>query len=146
MIYSLVLLNKPVINSDKNEKMGRVKGYVIDPVQKRVIALLLAPDTEKGSLDVIPFASVKSVYDNAVITENLPSPVPITDAQEILNVFLKDIAVIGAQVLTDTGMLAGSVRDFAFSERSGEITQLSLTPEKPDIARIDAKYILKITQ
>jgi len=146
MIYSLILLNKPVINSDKNEKIGRVKGYVINPEEKRVIALILTPDAEKGSLDIIPYSAVKSVYDNAVIIENLPSPIPISDMPDILNVFLKDIAVIGAQILTDTGMLAGTVRDFAFTEKNGELAQLSVTPERPDITRIDAKYILKITQ
>lgn len=146
MIYSLVLLNKPVIDSDKNEKVGRVKGYVIDPEGKKVIAFILAPDSEKASLNIIPFTSVKSLYDNAVIIENLSAPIPMSDVPEILKVFLKDIAVIGAQVITDTGMLAGSVRDFAIGEKNGEIRQLSLVPERLGVRRIDAKYIIRITQ
>ncbi len=146
MIYSLILLNKPAINSDKNEKMGRIKGYVFDPDKKSVIALLLAPVTEKASLDIIPFSAIKSIYDNAVITEGLPNPIQITDTPDILNIFLKDIAVIGAQVLTDEGMLAGTVRDFAFSEKNGQIAQISINPEKSGASRIDAKHIIKITQ
>lgn len=146
MIYSLVLLNKPVIDSDKNEKVGRVKGYVIDPEGKKVIAFILAPDSEKATLNIIPFTAVKSLYDNAVIIENLPAPIQMSDVPEILKVFLKDIAVIGAQVITDTGMLAGSVRDFAIGEKNGEIRQISLVPERPGVPRIDAKYIIRITQ
>jgi sporulation protein YlmC with PRC-barrel domain len=146
MIYSLILLNKPVIDSDKNEKIGRVKGFVIDPEEKKVIAFILAPDAEKGTLHAIPFSSVKSLYDNAVIIENLPGPLQMADVPEILSVFLKDIAIIGAQVITDSGMLAGSVRDFAISEKDGSIQQLSLVPERPSVPRIDAKYIIKVTQ
>ncbi|HOX29359.1 MAG TPA: hypothetical protein PLQ76_09425, partial [bacterium] len=63
-----------------------------------------------------------------------------------MNIFLKDIALLGAQVITDTGMLAGSVHDFAISEKTGEIAQLGLVPERPETPRIDAKHILKITQ
>ena len=38
MIYSLVLLNKPVINSDKNEKMGRVKSD--KPLQLPLLSMM----------------------------------------------------------------------------------------------------------
>jgi sporulation protein YlmC with PRC-barrel domain len=146
MIYSLVVLNKPAINSDRNEKMGRVKGYVIDPDARRVLAFILAPDAEKGSLDVVPFDSVKRIYDNAVICEGLPAPIPISDRPDLLNVFLKDVALIGSQVITDSGMLAGAVHDFAFDEKTGDLAQLALLPEMPAAKRVSAKYILKITQ
>ncbi len=146
MIYSLVVLNKPAINSDRNEKMGRVKGYVIDPDARRVLAFILAPDAEKGSLDVVPFEAVKRIYDNAVICEGIPAPIPISDRPDLLNVFLKDVALIGSQVITDSGMLAGAVHDFAFDEKTGDLAQLALLPEMPAAKRVSAKYILKITQ
>jgi len=146
MIYSLILLNKPVINSDKNEKMGRVKGYVIDADKKSVIAFILAPDVDKGAVNAIPFENVQSIYDNAVIAQNINSAIPMADSPDILNVFLKDIAVIGSQVITDSGMLAGSVKDFAIDIKTGELAQISLVPENKDIVRIDSKHIIKITQ
>ncbi len=145
MVYSLVLLNKPVINSDKNEKMGQIKGYVIEPDEKRVTAFILAPAEGQSSLDVVPYSYVKSVYSNAVITENLSSPLKLSDVPELLNTFLKDIAVAGAQVITDTGMLMGTVHDFAISEKDGVIERLSLIPDK-DVEKVAGRHIMKITQ
>lgn len=145
MVYSLVLLNKPVINSDKNEKMGRIKGYVIEPDEKRVSAFILAPAEGQSSLDVVPFSYVKSVYHNAVIVENMSEPLKMSDVPELLNTFLKDIAVTSAQVLSDTGMLMGTVHDFAIGEKDGAIARLSLIPAK-DVEKVAGHHIMKITQ
>jgi len=145
MIYSHSLLNKPVIDADRNEKIGIVKGYVIDPDGKRVSAFILAPGSGQTSLDVIPFPHVKSVFENAIITVGPAATVKMSDAPEIMEHFMKDVSVIGEQVLTDTGMLAGVVRDFAFSEEDGSICRLVLHPENARVDLVDGHHILTIT-
>lgn len=107
-----VLLKLPVVNVDVNEKIGIVTGFVFDPDRMAVAALIIEPSAAMEGLRAIPFESIVSLYETAVMIEGTKEPVNVSEHKELLNIFLKDINLSGSMVISDDGKTMGIARDF----------------------------------
>lgn len=145
MKYSLEVMHKPVISADRNEKMGRVNGFIIDPDAHKLAAFVLEPEPKQNTFMVIPYASVQSIYNDAVIVENLPEPLRLDQTPRLMELFVRDAGLVGAKCITETGMLAGAIKDFAFELRTGELTRLRIAPEAGYPESFDISKVIKIT-
>mgnify|MGYP000244703606 CR=1 FL=1 len=146
MKYSMELLQKPVISADKNDKLGRINGFIIDPDTRVLSAYLLEPRPGQKSFVVVPFSNTKTIYHDAVIVENMSEPLPLDKAPHIMELFVRDVTLIGSQVITDTGRLAGEVRDFAFEIKTGALKRLRLDPQPGFPESFEMSLAIKLTK
>ncbi len=127
MMFSAATGHKVVSSSDAST-VGKVKGFVVDPASRSVVAIRLkktdSGDTLRWS-DLTAFgADAVTVTGADLIGEPDESVAALTD---------KDHKVLGKRVLTSAGDELGSVKDVDFDPDSGSVLALVLK-DSADVA------------
>lgn len=120
---------REVVATTTAQTVGRVAGFVIDPVARRVLAL----DVKKSaSGDTVLWSDIVAFGKDAVTVTAADAIMDADDAVRALS--RKDRAVLGKRVLTTAGEELGKVRDVEFDPDSGSVTALVL--ESGDVAGV----------
>ncbi|MEW6201740.1 MAG: PRC-barrel domain-containing protein, partial [bacterium] len=90
----------PVINVNKNEKIGNVKGFIINPEKKEVVALTIVPAEPLEGLWAVPFSCNLNIVGTAVMVEDLDEPVSVSEDDSLLSACIKEIYLIGSAAST----------------------------------------------
>lgn len=121
------LINLPVISLQEGQRIGRVKGLVVDPSRKSVAALILE---EKGLFKeqkFIPFSNVHSVGENAVTIERGAIIQKGTTLPEIVKFYKDKIDVIGSRIVMESGTIIGQVNEYYIEIQDGKIAGLEIS-------------------
>lgn len=103
-------------------KLGRVEDLLFDTTQLQVAALELS---ESGQRAMIPFAEVRAIGRDAVtiassqVTQTASAGNPLTGLHR-LEQFTK------LKVVDEAGTLLGTISDFEFDPRTGQLSQLEV--------------------
>lgn len=116
----------PIISILQGAQLGRIKGAIVDPQKKEITAFLVEDVDWYKSRKVLPFSSVKSIGQDAVIIEKAEQIVEIKDAKSIEVVARQGIEVIGNDVMTVGGRSAGKVTEYSFDLESGALAVLEV--------------------
>lgn len=113
-------LKRPVMTTTGARSVGSVSGFVVDPADRRVIALRLAKTP--GSGDTVRWEDLTAFGPDAV---TLPTGASVNGAQgRVAELAGKDAELVGKRLLTDTGSELGKVDDVDFDPATGSITYL----------------------
>ena len=102
----------PVLTLDDGVQLGKVKKVLVDPREKRVAALIVG---QRGwnQQKVLPMSGVYALGSHAVTIERGDVLVAVRDAHEYEALIKEDrTRVVGSPVVTTSGELVGTVRDF----------------------------------
>lgn len=121
------LINLPVISLQEGQRIGKVKGLVVDPSRKSVAALILE---EKGLFKeqkFIPFSNVHSVGENAVTVERDSIIQKGATLPEIVKYYKDKIDVIGSRIVMENGTIIGQVNEYFIEIQDGKIAGLEIS-------------------
>ncbi|HAG10388.1 MAG TPA: photosystem reaction center subunit H [Desulfotomaculum sp.] len=121
------LINLPVISLQEGQRIGKVKGLVVDPSRKSVAALILE---EKGLFKeqkFIPFCNVRSVGENAVTVEQGNIIQKGATLPEIVKYYKDKIDVIGSRIVMENGTIIGQVNEYFIETQDGKIAGLEIS-------------------
>ncbi|MCL6449186.1 MAG: PRC-barrel domain-containing protein [Armatimonadetes bacterium] len=127
MRKSKQLLNLPVFSLEEGQQIGKVKGLVIDPAKKAVVALIIE---EKGWLKeqkFIPFSQLRSIGENAITVERSNSLQRGATLPEILKLTRDKVDVTGTRIVLENGTILGQVDEFYIDLQTGEIVGLEFS-------------------
>lgn len=129
-----------VVSSSTAETVTRVKGFVVDPVSRSVVALRLKKSDE-GT--VLRWADLGAFGADAV---TVTDPTVIGDRDEdaeVTRLFGKEHEVIKKRVLTTGGDELGTVEDVDFDLETGMLTTL-LLDKKSSVREVAASRLLGV--
>jgi len=121
------LINLPVISLQEGQRIGKIKGLVVDPSRKSVAALILE---EKGLFKeqkFIPFDNVHSVGENAVTVERGATIQKGATLPEIVKYYKDKIDVIGSRIVMENGTIIGQVNEYFIETQDGKIAGLEVS-------------------
>ena len=117
---------RDVVSTGDAETVGRVRYFVIDPAQQRVVALRL--DGVKDDERYVSWDALAS-FGQDVVT--IPESGVLRQADGPREEGIrKEYGVLGKRVLSDAGRELGEVQDVEFDPESGSITTLLTKSEQ----------------
>jgi len=127
MRKSKQLLHLPVFSLEEGRQIGKVKGLVIDPGKKAVVALIIE---EKGWLKeqkFIPFSQIRSAGEDAITVERNNSLQRGATLPEVLKLTRDKVDVLGTRIVLENGTILGQVDEFYIDLQTGEIVGLEFS-------------------
>jgi uncharacterized protein YrrD len=115
------LLGRPVVATDSAEQLGVVDGVVVDPLQRRIVAVQLGG---KGGR-FVSWGDVRSVGSDAVMVSSSSAPREARDPWEQRAAAGVTMAP-GTRLLDDGGDELGVVDDVEFDASTGALEALAV--------------------
>ena len=140
MKLSTELKDLPIVSIAEGEEVGMVKDFIVDPVEKAVVALVIADKTWYAGAKVISFSLINSIGDYAITTENSSSVVELSNMPEIIDLLKKELKMIDARVITRGGRFVGRVNEYSIDPETGRILGLELAGDA-DVSSPDKNVI-----
>lgn len=123
---------RKVVSTANAATVGKVKHFIVDPADHRIVALRLTKTPDSGT--VLRWSDVHSFGVDAV-TINDAALIVDSDA-ELDALDAKQHTIIGKQVLTTEGRKVGDVADVEFDATDGTIVSLVLADHSIDGATL----------
>ncbi len=121
-----------VVSTSTATTVGRVHGFVVDPLARRVVALELKKTDGPG--DTLSWEAMTAFGRDAV---TVPGAEAITTAAGRVGELTGKVhAMLGKRVLTERGDEVGKLEDVEFDATSGQVTALLTKTEEIDGARL----------
>lgn len=112
---------RKIVSTSSAETVGKVSGFVVDPVTRSVIAVQVRR-ADDG--DTLRWPQVVAFGSDAVTVEAASA---ITEADDEVTALLgKDHRLVGKRVLSTAGDELGTLTDVEFDGASGSVTRLLL--------------------
>ncbi len=112
---------RKVVSTSTAETVGKIDGFVVDPVTRSVIALEIK---KADTGDVLLWHDIEGFGDDAVTVTGADKIVDATPEVDALQG--KDHELKGKRVLTTSGLELGKVKDVDFDAQTGAITLITL--------------------
>ncbi len=111
----------PVISLEEGQQIGTIKGLVVDPMLKRVAALIIEQKGWFNDQKFIPYNNVHSVGEDAVTVKHGTMLQKGGNLPEIISLTKNKVKVGGARIVTESGTLMGEADDYYVNLASGEM-------------------------
>jgi sporulation protein YlmC with PRC-barrel domain len=126
------IAGNPVMNTASALTVGRVRSVVIDPAERRVVALGVRKS--KGPGDTLLWDAISAIGPDAVTVDSeqrlAEPPAALRDRLSL------DVDIVGHRVLSDQGRELGQVRDVEFDPSDGAVVTLMLKDAYVDGERL----------
>jgi len=127
MLYrSKKVLGMPVISLSDGRVVGRVKRLLLDLSNLTVAGIILDRKGLFKEQPVIPYRHVKNIGSHAVTVDESSAVVSLRSLPELEELAKKLLPLVGARVITEEGVVLGTVEDFFFHPQDGKIQELKL--------------------
>ncbi len=126
MIRGRALIGMPVFSLDQGKEVGELKNLIFDPVQRRVIGLILREGGLFRRPEILPYEEIEAIGPDAVVLRRQPEEATVTsrisdqDVKESFN-------LTGRKVLSEEGHNLGTIYDLYINEGTGEVFGFELT-------------------
>ena len=122
MRHSKDITGLPILGIQEGRRCGLVKGFLINAAEGKTEYFLIDNGAWHLGAAVLPYREVYALGAGAVTPLTADSIRPIQDLPEAMALAAQDVALLGAQVYTDTGCYAGILTEFSLSPQDGGIT------------------------
>ncbi|MDD2420774.1 MAG: PRC-barrel domain-containing protein [Heliobacteriaceae bacterium] len=126
MLASKSLLSRPIVSLDKGQKIGSVRGLVVDPKALEVVALLVDQKGLFREQKFIPFSKVYSIGEAAIVIDQSNQAQRATNLPHLLELINEKINFTGTKVLTSKGQKLGTIEEYYFQRTGGKIVSLQI--------------------
>ncbi len=121
MLKGKDIIGRKIVTLDGGEKLDSVRDLIFDEQGNRVLALLIDEGGWFHAARVIPFASVKSVGEDAVMIGSADDVVSARDDATITAAMEGKAGLVGLNLITTDGKDLGRIADVFFDETSGQV-------------------------
>jgi len=150
MKLSRELSNLPIVSIAEGEEVGIVKDFIIDPMQKAIVAIIIEDLLWYEAAKIIEFTLIHSIGDFAITIENVSDVVSLTSKPELADLIKKRIDMKDVKIITRGGRFVGNVVEYSLDDRTGDILGLELSSDSnvasPDKNIIPASVVVTIGQ
>lgn len=121
------LLDMPVFSTSRGETVGTVRNIVIDPQEKRLLALTVEKRGWYQEVRVIPAARVLSLGVDVVNIDEKCAAGRVANLPRIVEYMHHPCNLVGNRLVSDDGQSLGRVERCYLDRDSGRISRLMLT-------------------
>ncbi|SFG99575.1 Uncharacterized protein YrrD, contains PRC-barrel domain [Desulfotomaculum arcticum] len=121
MRKSKQFLNLPVISLEEGTQIGLIKGLIVNPASKKVIALAVDQKGWFNDQKFIPYGKIHSVGDDAVTVNHSAIVQKGNSLSEIIGLVKEKNNINGVRIITENGTMLGQVDDYYVNLASGDI-------------------------
>ena len=121
------VIGRKIVTLDGGERVDSVRDLIFDEQGNRVLALLVDEGGWFHAAKVIPFASVKSIGEDAVMIASADAVMSARDDATIAAAMESKSGLAGLNLLTSDGKELGRIADVFFDETSGQVVGYEAT-------------------
>ncbi|MGY2895315.1 PRC-barrel domain-containing protein [Deinococcus sp. UYEF24] len=121
------VIGRKIVTLDGGERIDSVRDLIFDEQGNRVLALLVDEGGWFHAAKVIPFSSVKSIGDDAVMIGSADDVMSARDNATIAAAMESKSGLAGLNLLTTDGKELGRISDVFFDEVSGQVVGYEAT-------------------
>ncbi|ABZ83829.1 prc-barrel domain protein, putative [Heliomicrobium modesticaldum Ice1] len=126
MLASKSLLTRPIVSLDEGQKLGTVRGLVVDPEALEVVALQVDQKGLFREQKIIPYTKVHSIGDDAIVIDRSSQVQRATNLPHLFELIKSKTVIIGSKVLTTLGQKIGVVVEYYFDHRTGKLLTIEI--------------------
>lgn len=126
-INALLLPDMQVYSVTEGAAVGRVKEVIIDPEEKRLLALAVDMGGWYHDVRVIPAGKISTVGDDIIMIDEKQAAVPVPNLPKIVEQMKNPCNIIGAKVISEDGRALGKVEGFYLERSGGAISRVELS-------------------
>lgn len=115
------IIGSKVITFDTGEKIDTVEDVLFEPGEDMILALLIDRGGWLSRAKIIPFDSIKTIGDDAVIIPSRSSVMLVGDDPRVKRALESHKAVSGMDVYTSDGKFLGTIADMVVNETTGRV-------------------------
>ncbi|MCL4517235.1 MAG: PRC-barrel domain-containing protein [Firmicutes bacterium] len=127
MRKSKELLGLPVLDLQAGRVLGKLRGFLIDPIKKAVVAYTVSESRWARDDRVIGIHDVYSVGKDAVTVREARKLVKALQTFEFRRLAENRVELYNTRVLTESGQYLGAVDEFTFDPSDGQILGYYIT-------------------
>lgn len=105
------LQGKPVLALEEGEEIGRVRGFLLDPAEARVVALVLDRRGPNREPLIVATTNLYQVGEAAITVEKRESLMPLSRVPRFQELARSQRSILGKPAITEDGARLGRVRD-----------------------------------
>ena len=121
------VIGRKIVTLDSGERVDSVRDLIFDEQGNHVLALLIDEGGWFHAARVIPFTSVKSIGEDAVMIASADDVVSARDDATIAAAMESKSGLAGLNLLTSDGKELGRIADVFFDETSGQVVGYEAT-------------------
>ena len=121
------VIGRKIVTLDSGERVDSVRDLIFDEQGNHVLALLVDEGGWFHAARVIPFTSVKSIGEDAVMIASADDVVSARDDATIAAAMESKSGLAGLNLLTSDGKELGRIADVFFDEISGQVVGYEAT-------------------
>ncbi len=125
MKKSSEVLGLRVIGIREGMENGIAQDFMIDTESKKIKYLILKSSSGYG-FRVMNVTDVEAIGADYIITGSVENAINIYESKEIMEEIEKGFFILGTTVLSSSGNIIGTVSDFTFEEKTGEMDRVIL--------------------
>ena len=127
MRKSKQFISMPVVSLEEGQQMGNIKALVVNPTEKKVVALAVEQKGLFREHKYIPYSKVRSVGGDAVTVNRGASAQKSGSLPEIITLVRDKNNINGARIVTENGTLLGIVDDYYVNLANGELVGMEFS-------------------
>jgi len=138
---SRAIIGRPVISLAEGAQIGRVKDLVIDPSSRAVAAIVVQAKGLFREQKFVPFKKVQAVGANAIILRSGDSVTKGSSLPEIVRLWKEHIPVVGAKVVSVSGAVLGTVREYYVGPATGDLSGFEVAASYVEDLRRGRRFV-----
>lgn len=131
-----------IISLNEGQQIGIVKDTIIDSAKGRLAYFVVDKVSDYLGARIISFADVIGWGDYALLVSDSRAIKEVANCPEAIEILMRDIKIIGKQVLTKTGSLVGEVTEIRFDDKSGIMKLLLVKNQKESTSEIKSDFVV----
>ncbi|ULH16142.1 PRC-barrel domain-containing protein [Deinococcus sp. KNUC1210] len=127
MLKGKELIGRNLVTLDGGERVDSIHDLIFDEQGNRVLALLIDEGGWFHAAKVLPYTSVRSVGEDAVMIDAAADVVNANDDATVSAAMQNKVGLIGLNLLTTDGKELGRISDVFFDEMTGRVVGYEAT-------------------
>jgi|YelNatPaOPRAMG01_1025707.scaffolds.fasta_scaffold122525_2 uncharacterized protein YrrD len=138
------LKGKPVLSLGEGETLGRVRGFLLDPAEARIVALVLDRRAPNKEPLIVATANLYQVGEAAITVEKRESVIPLSYIPRFQELARAQSPILGKMAITEDGTRLGRIRDLALEAPALRIDALLVGGFPGRLRRVPAGQVRTI--
>lgn len=114
---------------EEGQELGRVGGFLTDPDKRRIAGFVMSTQGARGGVRVVPIEAISSFGTFALTITKTTAVIDLTASPKFMQIFEKDIMLLGCEVRDGENRLVGFVKDVSVEISDGALLLIRITSE-----------------
>lgn len=126
MKKSSQVIGLPLIGVREGTELGNASDFIIDAAEKKVRYIVFQGSQGYFGYSALPVSKVKGIGNDYIVTSTITNSEKLFQSKDTKDMGDNGFFILDANVVSCGGDALGSVADFAFDEKTGDIVMIFL--------------------